>query len=157
MTRIRCDARTKPANLSIHRRPITVGTAGANFRLKKKDEFRRVSNIGQTSSFLKNSVLLMAEPIEILTAEIESDGLIVTFCDGTVTGYVVEELINLRPYREPNPTAALPDSQGRLLFTVLTNYRLSPRPRTDNVRTLRSQVKANEEGFTKANSGIQNC
>jgi hypothetical protein len=44
----------------------------------------------------------MEEPIKVLTAERDSDdGLIVTFSDGTITGYVVEELLELRPHREP--------------------------------------------------------
>ena len=29
------------------------------------------------------------------------DGLIVTFSDGTTAGYVVEELLTMRPIREP--------------------------------------------------------
>jgi hypothetical protein len=49
----------------------------------------------------------MPEPIKILTVEIEDDGMIVTLSDGTVTGYVVEELLELRPHREPNPVATL--------------------------------------------------
>jgi hypothetical protein len=41
--------------------------------------------------------------IRILTAELDGeDGLLVTFSDGTVGAYVVEELLELRPYREPN-------------------------------------------------------
>ena len=28
------------------------------------------------------------------------DGVLITFSDGTVAGYVVEELLHLRPYRE---------------------------------------------------------
>jgi hypothetical protein len=44
----------------------------------------------------------MAEPIRILTVEREDeDGLIVTFSDGTTAGYVIEELLELRPFREP--------------------------------------------------------
>jgi hypothetical protein len=44
----------------------------------------------------------MAEPIQILTVELEDeDGLLVTFSDGTVAGYVSEELLELRPFREP--------------------------------------------------------
>ena len=44
----------------------------------------------------------MAEPIQILTAERDGeDGLLLTFSDGTVAGYVVEELLELRPFREP--------------------------------------------------------
>ena len=42
---------------------------------------------------------LMPEPIKILTVEIEDDGVIVTLSDGTVTGYVVAELLELRPFR----------------------------------------------------------
>jgi hypothetical protein len=30
----------------------------------------------------------------------DTDGILVAFSDGTVTGYVVEELIELRPFRE---------------------------------------------------------
>ena len=29
------------------------------------------------------------------------DGLVVTFSDGTTAGYVIEELLELRPFREP--------------------------------------------------------
>ena len=44
----------------------------------------------------------MAEPIQILTVKRDGeDGLLVTFSDGTITGYVTEELLELRPYREP--------------------------------------------------------
>jgi hypothetical protein len=43
----------------------------------------------------------MAKPIRILTVEREGeDGLIVTFSDGTTAGYVTEELLGLRPFRE---------------------------------------------------------
>jgi hypothetical protein len=44
----------------------------------------------------------MAERIYILSAEKDDvDGLIVTFSDGTTAGYVVEELLDMRPIREP--------------------------------------------------------
>jgi hypothetical protein len=44
----------------------------------------------------------MIEQIRILTLERDShDGVIVTFSDGTTAGYVVEELLDLRPQREP--------------------------------------------------------
>ncbi len=37
----------------------------------------------------------------ILKVEMDGDdGLIVTFSDGTTAGYVAEELLDLRPYRE---------------------------------------------------------
>jgi hypothetical protein len=39
--------------------------------------------------------------IRVLTTELDAgDGLIVTFSDGTTSGYVAEELLELRPYRE---------------------------------------------------------
>jgi hypothetical protein len=43
----------------------------------------------------------MSNEIAILTVEQESDGVVVTFSDGTTAGYVVEELLELRPHREP--------------------------------------------------------
>jgi hypothetical protein len=43
----------------------------------------------------------MANQIGILKAVTDgSDGLVVTFTDGTIAGYVVEELLLLRPHRE---------------------------------------------------------
>jgi hypothetical protein len=45
----------------------------------------------------------MADPIRILNVESEDDdGLIVTFSDGTTAGYITEELLELRPFREPS-------------------------------------------------------
>ncbi len=44
----------------------------------------------------------MAEETRIDKVEKDGeDGLIVTFSDGTVGGYVVEELLEIRPIREP--------------------------------------------------------
>jgi len=46
-------------------------------------------------------LFVMAEEIHILKVEKDGeDGLIVTFSDGTKAGYVVEELLLLRPLRE---------------------------------------------------------
>jgi hypothetical protein len=43
----------------------------------------------------------MSESIHILTTEPDGDdGLIVTFSDKTTGAYVVEELLELRPFRE---------------------------------------------------------
>jgi hypothetical protein len=43
----------------------------------------------------------MAQTIKMLTAEFDGDdGLIVTFSDGTTGAYVIEELLELRPFRE---------------------------------------------------------
>lgn len=42
------------------------------------------------------------DEIRILAAERDNgDGVIVTFSDGTMDGYVAEELLALRPYRQP--------------------------------------------------------
>ena len=39
--------------------------------------------------------------IQILAVELDGDdGVLVTFSDGTTAGYVVEELLNIRPVRE---------------------------------------------------------
>ena len=44
----------------------------------------------------------MDDPIQILSVERDGeDGLIVTFSDGTIAGYVTEELLELRPFRKP--------------------------------------------------------
>jgi hypothetical protein len=49
------------------------------------------------------------EPIQILAVERDGqDGLLVKFSDGTIAGYVAEELLELRPFREP----VNPDSDG---------------------------------------------
>jgi hypothetical protein len=43
----------------------------------------------------------MPDSIHILTTERDGDdGLIVTFSDGTTGAYVIEELLELRPFRE---------------------------------------------------------
>jgi hypothetical protein len=47
------------------------------------------------------NVLHMADDTKILSVELDGpDGLIVTFSDGTIGAYVVEELLELRPCRE---------------------------------------------------------
>jgi hypothetical protein len=39
--------------------------------------------------------------MKVLSVELDSDdGLLVTFSDGTIAGYVVEELLEMRPHRE---------------------------------------------------------
>jgi hypothetical protein len=44
----------------------------------------------------------MTNSVQILTAERDGkDGVFVSFSDGTSAGYVVEELLELRPKREP--------------------------------------------------------
>jgi len=59
---------------------------------------------------------------ETLILKVEKDGddgLIVTFSDGTTAGYVVEELLLLRPKREP---AEEPLEQGRHT-TIVKKFR----------------------------------
>jgi hypothetical protein len=57
----------------------------------------------------------MEEPIQILTVERDGeDGLFVTFSDGTMAGYVAEELLELRPFREPRELVTLHAFQARL-------------------------------------------
>jgi hypothetical protein len=47
----------------------------------------------------------MPNSIRILTTERDGDdGLIVTFSDGTTGAYVIEELLELRPFRERDGT-----------------------------------------------------
>jgi hypothetical protein len=48
--------------------------------------------------------LQMRNLIQILTVEQETDGVVITYSDGTTAGYVVEELLELRPHREPTET-----------------------------------------------------
>jgi hypothetical protein len=47
----------------------------------------------------------MEKPTHIIAAEVDADGdgIIVTFSDGTHAGYVVEELLEMRPHRERYP------------------------------------------------------
>ena len=60
-----------------------------------------MSNKGQLAAWKGGILLAMAEKIHILKVEKDGeDGLIVTFSDGTIAGYVVEELLLLRPQRE---------------------------------------------------------
>ena len=60
---------------------------------------------------------MVTTDIRILRAEVEAaDGLLVTFSDGTTAGYVVEELLQLRPSRETIPP----------FITITTKVRWAP-------------------------------
>jgi len=53
----------------------------------------------------------------ILQVEKDShDGVIVTFSDGTVAGYVIEELLELRPLREPVYGVSKPVQSATMLM-----------------------------------------
>jgi hypothetical protein len=55
----------------------------------------------------------MDELIQILTVERDGqDGLLVTFSDGTIAGYVAEELLELRPHREFTSASTGSKAQG---------------------------------------------
>ena len=55
----------------------------------------------------------MPFPIHILTTERDGDdGLIVTFSDGTMGAYGVEELLELRPFRDRVETKSSAKSQN---------------------------------------------
>jgi hypothetical protein len=81
----------------------------------------------------------MAKETRILKVEKDGeDGLIVTFSDGTIAGYVVEELLLLRPIREAvkepvdsnSPTTRFPNcaTTGNVYFKLLGGRRLCDRP-----------------------------
>jgi hypothetical protein len=61
---------------------------------------------------LTQDAMTMLDSVRILTAEPDhDDGLIVTFSDGTTAGYVTEELVEMRPFREQTAEA----TSGQLL------------------------------------------
>lgn len=60
-----------------------------------------MSNYGQPAIPSICNSREVSDAIHILEVELDgSDGLLVTFSDGTSDGYVVEELLELRPIRE---------------------------------------------------------
>jgi hypothetical protein len=60
-----------------------------------------VSDIGQLAGWLRSTVFAMVHEIQITNVENDGgDGVIVTFSDGTISAYVVDELLELRPNRE---------------------------------------------------------
>jgi hypothetical protein len=64
----------------------------------------------------------MVGPVRILKLEIENDdGLIVTFSDGTIGASVVEELLELWPYREP----------AKPSLRKMSGFKATPHRRTD--------------------------
>jgi hypothetical protein len=60
-----------------------------------------LSNFDQTPARKRDKFSTMSGEIHIDKVETDGeDGLLVTFSDGTTCGYVVEELLDLRPIRE---------------------------------------------------------
>src|SRR5580698_8204620 len=69
--------------------------AWIDFRLSE------VSNLGQSAGRTKISLGAMYENVAIVGVEQDGrEGLIVVFSDGTQAGYLVQELLDLRPNRE---------------------------------------------------------
>jgi hypothetical protein len=61
----------------------------------------KVSSSEQSAPAATCHSLRMNGEIHMLAVELDgSDGLVVTFSDGTTGGYVIEELLGLRPVRE---------------------------------------------------------
>lgn len=71
-----------------------------------------VRDCAKQLTFLRRSAAKladMAEQTHILKVEKDGeDGLLVTFSDGTLAGYVLEELLALRPLRERVEVTAAP-------------------------------------------------
>ena len=60
-----------------------------------------MSNFAQPAVPSGCILALMRDGMRLLAVELDGDeGLLVTFSDGTIGGYVIEELLALRPYRE---------------------------------------------------------
>jgi hypothetical protein len=74
-------------------------------------------NIEQTRDRTRPRLSFMSDFPSIIAATRDGDdGLIVTFSDGTISGYVAEELLDLRPYRERTGLRAdLSKTTGKLL------------------------------------------
>ena len=54
------------------------------------------------------------QTIRILATELDGDdGLILTFSEGTTGAYVVEELLELRPHREPVKTGRIEEASPK--------------------------------------------
>jgi hypothetical protein len=63
--------------------------------------FGRVSKVEQLAAWKWRTLFAMTKDIKILKVEKDGeDGVLVTFSDGTLAGYVVDELLLLRPIRE---------------------------------------------------------
>jgi hypothetical protein len=69
----------------------------------------------------ERTILAMTINTRIASAEMDhGDGVVVTFSDGTICGYVAEELLILRPYREriQEPKDREPKGQYNLQMPV---------------------------------------
>ena len=69
----------------------------------------------------------MPTKLSMLSVELEGDdGLLVTFSDGTIAGYVVEEMLKLRPHREPTgrpPASVIKDRRYRARVALASKPR----------------------------------
>jgi hypothetical protein len=60
----------------------------------------------------------MASETRIINVEKDDPDGIVTFSDGTVGAYVVEELLDLRPYREQVQVGSIPSAKEKCIAEV---------------------------------------
>ena len=86
----------------------------ANWEVPGFGSFYGVSKMGQTLHNDPRYCRHMEMPVRIVEVEKDGDdGAIVTFSDGTIGAYVVEELLELRPYRESVDKTILIDKTPR--------------------------------------------
>ena len=82
----------------------------------------RVSEIGQVEVWQRDRLTAMVKKIHVVRVEQGGeDGVVVTFSDGTVAGYVVEELLSLRPIRETLEESQDLDGVTRFTWTCHLN------------------------------------
>ena len=85
-----------------------------------------MSNSEQLAVFSVCDSLHMEIGFQILAVELDGDdGVIITFSDGTTAGYVIEELLDLRPVRE---RVKITKSSGSSASAILRSSLSSTRP-----------------------------
>jgi hypothetical protein len=77
------------------------GTDASHFRGHYQPR-QNLSSFEQCADFHYAYDVQMIDLIKILFADVDdAEGVIVKFSDGTTAGYVIEELLELRPHRQP--------------------------------------------------------
>ena len=104
------------------RKPLGGDDGLSSVGMPMDEMLPRLSNKGQLAAWQGDILFAMGEDLRILKVEKDcDDGLIVTFSDGTRAGYVVEELLLLRPRRE---RVEEPQKSDRL-FTIVSKISFS--------------------------------